>query len=125
MAWQLFFVRDTPVTMWVSMILLLGALIAFAITLLSLYRCVKIASAASGCLEGLHPVLPLQAFWDCPLQMLALQQTACQVLRHVQQLPAFKRKSSSSHTSSRYLARLWAMLCSGLTTQSNGASLHE
>ena len=41
MAWQLFFVRDTPVTMWVSMILLLGALIAFAITLLSLYRCVR------------------------------------------------------------------------------------
>ena len=56
MAWQLFFVRDTPVTMWVSMILLLGALVAFAITLLSLYRCVQDASAAPECLESLHPV---------------------------------------------------------------------
>ena len=66
MAWQLFFVRDTPVTMWVSMILLLGALLAFAITLLSLYRCVPNASAASGCLESPHPVLPLIVFHSLP-----------------------------------------------------------
>ena len=37
-AWQLFFVQDTAVTMWVSMFLLLGAFLGFAITLLSLYR---------------------------------------------------------------------------------------
>jgi len=37
-AWQLFFVQDSPVTMWVSMFLLLGAFLGFAVTLLSLYR---------------------------------------------------------------------------------------
>ena len=37
-AWQLFFVQDTAVTMWVSMFLLLGAFLGFAVTLLSLYR---------------------------------------------------------------------------------------
>lgn len=37
-AWQLFFVQDTAETMWVSMFLLLGAFLGFAVTLLSLYR---------------------------------------------------------------------------------------
>ena len=89
MAWQLFFVQDTPVTMWASMILLLGALIAFAITLLSLYRYVRGASAASACLKSLHPVLPLLTSTAGPLQMLVLHSTASQVAKRVQQLPAF------------------------------------
>ena len=100
MAWQLFFVRDTPVTMWVSMILLLGALIAFAITLLSLYRCVRDASAAPECLESLHPVLPLHSLPG--LMPFANTGPAAarpvKSQRHVQQLPALKSMISSSHT---------------------------
>ena len=37
-AWQIFFTMDTTASLWVCAFLLLGALLGFAITLLSLYR---------------------------------------------------------------------------------------